>query len=298
MSEDARRLLVTADLHFGLYPVGDECTLKLAEFVRDSGADVFLIAGDVADADVDWFSACLDLFAGFKGEKLVVPGNHDLWSAGVGSERKYREVLPRIAADSGFRMLDVGPVVVGGTGFIGNIGWYDYTFRNPDLNVTLQQYRQKRLPGVCTWNDGRFIDWEVSDEDFTEKCLRKLETAYRSIEPQVHTVVAATHNLPFAELMYGPTSPTYEFCRAYLGSKRFGELLSTCRKVRYAFCGHRHARDQARVGQIDAYLVGSDYMFKRLLDLDLATGESTSHLFESSSRPEKKETEYMPPPDP
>jgi hypothetical protein len=37
---------------------------------------------------------------------------------------KYREILPAMAADHGFRMLDVGPATVGRTGFIGTIGWF------------------------------------------------------------------------------------------------------------------------------------------------------------------------------
>jgi predicted phosphohydrolase len=296
MAEELKRVLVTADLHFGLYPDGDDCTLRLAEFVRESDADALIIAGDVADSDPDWFAACLDLFTGFQGLKMVVPGNHDLWSAGIGSEKKYREVLPRLSADSGFRMLDVGPVTLGGVGFIGNIGWYDYSFRSAELNVTLEQYREKRLPGVCTWNDGRFIDWEIDDREFTQKCVRKLTTAYRSIEPRVHTVVATLHHLPFSNLMYGPASPTFEFCRAFLGSQALGEALKDLRKVRYVFAGHRHAEEKHVENGLEAYLVGSDYMFKRLFDLDLTTGEHRSHLFDSD--PAKKTTDFVPPPEP
>jgi glucokinase len=113
VAEEPKKLLVTADLHFGLYPTGDMCVHRLAEHVRQSDADVFIIAGDIADADTDYFAACLDLFATFKGVKLMVPGNHDLWTAGVGSQKKYSDVLPSIATDCGFRMLDAGPVRVG-----------------------------------------------------------------------------------------------------------------------------------------------------------------------------------------
>ncbi len=277
---DFKRLLVTADLHFGLYPAADACVLDLAEFVRRSGADAFAVAGDLADADTDCFRACLDLFASFKGLKLLVPGNHDLWSAGVGSEKKYREVLPSIAADCGFRMLDTGPAMQDGVGFIGNIGWYDYTFRNLELNIALEQYAAKALPGVCTWNDGRFVDWDLSDEEFTEKCLRKLQVAYRSIEPRVHTVIAVLHTLPFRELLYPQASAAYEFCRAYMGSERTGRLLEEFRKVRYVFCGHRHGPDRAKIGHIEAIVVGSEYFLKRLVELDLTTGENVTHVFE------------------
>jgi predicted phosphohydrolase len=279
MRQDPKRVLVTADLHFGLYAAGDECTLKLAEFVRNSDAEVFALAGDVADADTQCFKTCLDLFASFRGTKLVTPGNHDLWTTAAGSSEKYRQILPTIAADCGFRMLDVGPAVLGRTGFIGNIGWYDYSFRSSELSVSLDQYRQKELPGVCMWNDARFIDWDMTDEEFTDKCVRKLQSTYRSIEPRVHTVVAVLHHVPFAELLYDRSSAAFEFCRAFLGSERLGRILLDCPKVRYVFCGHRHGPAAAARGGLEAFSVGSEYRVKRLLDLDLSTGEHTTHVF-------------------
>jgi len=279
MNGDPERILVTADLHFGLYTAGDECNLKLAEFVRGSDADVFALCGDIADTDTDRFKACLDLFASFRGLKLLVPGNHDLWSVSSNSAEKYREVLPALAADCGFSMLDTGPEVAGRVGFIGNIGWYDYSFRNKQLNVPLHQYEAKELPGVCVWNDGRFIDWDMTDREFTDKCLRKLLSAYRAVEERVHTVVALMHHVPFRKLLYDHSNAAFEFCRAYLGSERFGRLLLDCPKVRYVFCGHRHAPDEAQINGTRAFSIGSDYQVKRLIDLDLTTGEHTVHVF-------------------
>jgi len=296
---DIERLLVTGDLHFGLYPAGDECVLELAEFVRDSGADALAIAGDLADADTDSFRACLDLFAGFNGLKLLVPGNHDLWSAGDGSQKKYREVLPSIASSCGFKMLDTGPVILGGIGFIGNIGWYDYSFRNPELNASLERYESKQLPGVCTWNDGRFVDWDVSDVQFTEKCRRKLQVAYRSIEPRVHTVVAVMHTVPFRELLYPRSSVAFEFCRAYMGSERIGRMLLDFRKVRYVFCGHRHGPEEAKVGHIEAFVVGSEYLVKRIIELNLTTGEHSARVFEPTPEAvQEMKTDVIPPEEP
>lgn len=295
MGRGLERLLATADLHFGLYPAGDACALELADFVGRSAADAFIIAGDLADADPGSFRACLDLFAGFKGLKLMVPGNHDLWSAGVGTREKYRELLPSLAKEAGFKMLDLGPVTAGRVGFIGSIGWYDYGFRNPELKASLEQYERKELPGVCTWNDGRFIRWELSDAEFTQRCLHKLQAAYRSIEPTVETVVAVLHHVPFRELLYPPSSAAHEFCRAYMGSERFGRLLLRLPKVRYVICGHRHGPDYCKMGRLDAFAVGSDYLVKRLVELNVSTGEHKTHVFEPSvEAAQKKETDFLP----
>ncbi|MFW6189485.1 MAG: metallophosphoesterase [Planctomycetota bacterium] len=284
---DPETILVTADLHFGLYPAGDAATLQMARRVRNSEADVFAICGDVGDADVESFEACLELFEEFDGLKLVVPGNHDLWTAAVPSDEKYRRILPAAAADHDFHMLDVAPVTAARVGFIGNIGWYDYSFRNERLNVPLQQYRRKELPGVCSWNDGRFIEWEMSDEQFTEKCVRKLTSAYRAVEPEVHTVLALMHVVPFRELLYGSSTAAYEFSRAYLGSERFGRVLEDSPKVRYAFCGHRHGADHCEREGMDVVCVGSEYRRKRMVELNLSAGNWETVTFD----PEKEETQ-------
>jgi predicted phosphohydrolase len=282
-----RRLLVTADLHYGLYPRGDANTRRLAEAACDCEADALAIAGDVGDADADLFGECLGLFAGFDGLKLVVPGNHDLWSVGAGSsERKYREVLPAIAADRGFCLLDRGPQRAGEVGFIGSIGWYDYSFRNRDMNVPLSQYERKELPGICVWNDARYVDWGMTDHEFTERCLRALQRHYRSIEDDVESVVCVLHHVPFRELLYPPSRAAFEFCRAFMGSERFGKLLLGFPKVRWLFCGHRHGTDHHRAGQIEAFAVGSEYNRKRLFEVDLESGELAERVFGKSDEEE------------
>ena len=276
---DPQRLLVTADLHFGAYPQGDACVLDLADFVCSSAADVIILAGDVGDGNEGRFRACLDLFGSFGGPKLVVPGNHDVWTGPAGSEEKRRKILPAIASECGFAMLDSGPVTAGGVGFIGNIGWYDYSFRSPDLNVKIEQYEQKELPGVCVWNDGRFIDWPHSDGTFTEKCLRKLHRDYRAVERRVDVVVAVLHHLPFRELLYEAADTAGAFCLAYMGAECLGQLLLDCPKVRYVFCGHRHTADACQRDHIEAFVVGSEYLLKRMIELDLRSGKRQAHVF-------------------
>ena len=279
MERKPRTLLAAADLHFGLYPEGDASTLKLAEHVCASDADVLLIVGDVADDAVGGFASCLRLFERFRGLKLLVPGNHDLWTRAGDSERRYRNLLPRLAAQWGFHMLDRAPIRAGTTGFIGNIGWYDYSFRNPDLGLSTETYRRKSLPGLCSWNDGIYIRWDMTDEVFTERCVQRLKRHYEAAEPKVDRVIAVLHHLPFAELLSGPSSKAMDFCRAFMGSVRFGELLIRCPKVRFVICGHKHRPSACERGDLKALVVGSEYKMKRLLRLDIATGEYDRVVF-------------------
>jgi predicted phosphohydrolase len=109
----------------------------------ESGADVLVLAGDVATGDAEHQQSVLALFSGFDGPRLYVPGNHDLWSDGRSgaTERLYREQLPAIVESCGFRYLPTGPVLVDNVAFVGVVGWYDYSFRQqasprPGLKVT------------------------------------------------------------------------------------------------------------------------------------------------------------------
>lgn len=272
--KDPRGLLVTADLHYGSYPEGDECTRRLAREVCASGAEVFALAGDAAGVGPGPLQECLELFQDFSGLKLFVPGNHDLWTDGGSSYRKYTETLPRLTAGRGFHMLDVAPRVVGRTGFVGNVGWYDYSLRRRDLGVPAAEYARKTKPGVGTWMDLNFINWSYSDAEFTDLCVRTLSRHYRDVEGRADRVVAILHHLPFRELLYGETGDeALEFCRAYMGSERLGRLLLDWPALRYCVCGHRHGPDSVRKEGLRAYVAGSGYRTKRLLRLNLDSGE-------------------------
>jgi len=272
MSMSPRKLIATADLHYGLYAAGDLATDALARHVCGSDADVLVLAGDIGGPELDSASLCLELFAGFGGLRLLVPGNHDLWTSDGDSLDRYRVHLPHMACKFGFEILDGGPVVRGETAFIGNIGWYDYSFRNPELGFSTADYQRKSIPGVCSWNDGAFVHWDMTDEEFTRACASALCRHYRLVERKVGQVVAVLHHVPFVELLYGPAPLPHEFCRAYMGSSRLGRLLARCGKVRYVICGHRHGAAAHQTGPLKALVAGSDYETKRLVELDLATG--------------------------
>ena len=276
MSSSPRKVLMTADLHYGLYRTGDAATRELARRVCASDADAFIIAGDVAGSEPEAFAECLGLFRSFRGTRLMVPGNHDLWTRAGCSRHKYQTALPRLARQCGFRMLDSGPVALGDVAFIGSVGWYDYSMRNPDLGLTDEHYRAKSLPGICTWNDLRYVRWTLEDEEFLALCLGRMEEHYRQVEGRAECVVAVLHHLPFPELLYDCRSVAPEFCRGFMGSTRLGDLLLRLPKVRHALCGHRHGQGACRRDGVHALVAGSEYHMKRLVELDLAAGLCTT----------------------
>src|SRR4051794_6136546 len=103
------RLAITADLHWGLSRQGDAATRSLARYVAAAAPDVFAIAGDVGEGTA--FFQCLEQFVGLDCARLVIPGNHDLWTRAPApaSLDLYETELPRQAEACGFHYLDHAP---------------------------------------------------------------------------------------------------------------------------------------------------------------------------------------------
>lgn len=282
------RVLVTADLHYDFDQYQGRVG-ALAERVCAEEAEVLVIAGDLFALDPTLLVRCLRLFDGFGGEKLLVAGNHDLWATPEGdSFQLYEQVIPALAAACGFHDLDVEPKVVGDVGFVGTIGWYDYSFRDESLGVPLRFYEAKAAPGYCRsdpelahlldaddplpsramaaascWNDGRMIHWELDDRAFDALTLERLEAQLQAVEGEVRTIVAVTHHIPFAEMLVRRRDPSWAFGNAFMGSVGLGETLLAHEKVAHAVFGHSHTRGHERIGHIDARNIGCTYRKKR-----------------------------------
>jgi predicted phosphohydrolase len=261
----------------------------VAERMCADEAAVLVLAGDLFALDPTLLVECLRLFDGFGGEKLLVAGNHDLWTRPEGdSFQLYEQVIPALAEACGFHDLDVEPKVVGDVGFVGTIGWYDYSFRDESLGIPLRFYEAKAAPGYCRahpelahllagdealparalaaasqWNDGRMMHWDLDDRAFNALTIERLEAQLQAVEDGVRTIVAVTHHLPFAEMLVRLRDPSWAFGNAFMGSVGLGETLLAHAKVARAVFGHSHSRGHQRIGHIDARNVGCTYRKKR-----------------------------------
>jgi predicted phosphohydrolase len=273
------RILLAADLHYGPGRPNAEAVERLAEAVCRARADVLVLAGDIVRGPVDALPDCLALFEGFGGRKLFVPGNHELWTLEGDSEERYERVLPALAREAGFHMLDGAPVRIGDVGIVGNIGWYDYSLQDRRLRLREFFYRRKTLPGLVTMNDRRFVRWRFSDAEFTERCAGRLAEDLRSVSPAVRTIVAVTHFVPFRELVGPAEGLPLMFARAFLGSTALGRVLRRFRKVRHVVCGHAHLDAEADIGSVRAVAIGAGRRSNTLCRLTLPSGKLTRRRF-------------------
>ena len=262
------RVAITADIH---YAVGNNQRIvrNFAKKIIRTKADVLVLVGDTFAFNQKLLVECLMLFAPFKGDKLFVAGNHDLWTQGTGSLEIYENVLPRIVKQYGFHYLDQGPFIKNKVGFVGSIGWYDYSFKDPVKPIPLNYYVHKNWPGVVSWNDGLYVHLGMSDEAFTKRVNRRLKRHLTLASKRADAIVCAVHHVPFRQLLRTCHTSIDNFLIAFSGSIETGRIIQSFPKVKYVFCGHTHQRKKAEIGHIAAVNIGSDYLRKRFVLLEI-----------------------------
>lgn len=284
------KIVVSADLHYNISR-SREPARRLAADACAAGGDALVLVGDTAGADPKPFIDCLRLFEEFDGTKLLVPGNHCLWCRdGEDSLTRYERLLPKLAGEAGFHLLDHRPVVIRDTGLVGSIGWYDYAFADESLGIPEPFYRAKVAPGAAQvltehrplleahrprlrerhlslaarWMDGRYVRLPMSDEQFVEMLCEKLSRHLRQVAERTERIVAFTHHLPFEQLVPRNRPDRFAFAAAYMGSPRLGEVLLGEPKVSHVFCGHSHWPGRWEINGVNVVNVGSTYGRKRL----------------------------------
>ncbi len=286
------RILATGDLHYNIAR-SQRPTEELARRVVDSEAEVLLLLGDVGGRRLDHVSTALGLFGGFRGRKLFVAGNHDLWTWPAGdSLHRYEIEIAEVCAELGWHYLDAEPAVIDGVGFVGNIGWYDHSFRPEGLGIPLRFYRAKVAPGAAArmhehrglvdghddipadsleittrWMDGVHIRLPFDDETFTRRLAEKLERHLVDVATRAERVIVGMHHLPFEEMVVRTGKPGWDFASNYLGSEVFGRGILAEPKVTHVLCAHNHRSKQIRRGRLECVSVGSTYTDKHLLEL-------------------------------
>lgn len=268
------RILATSDLNVNQarHQAGLE---SLCAAIGASRADVLVVAGDFAagafDADYARWLPRLD----FPGPKLAVPGNHDVWQREGPTWDRYRAFCAHLR-DQGWHVLDHEPFRWRGVSFVGNMGWYDYSFfpaatpaRDALARAAAERVRApiagwddlrrflptRRLPRVCRWNDARFTDWGQSDPEVAQHFHARLANDLDRAARLGDRIVAVVHHVPFAELVPVREDLRWSFARAFAGSGRMGDLLRATPGVALALCGHVHRRAQVRLGDLDAWSV-------------------------------------------
>lgn len=272
-------IVAAADLH--LSPDTLDQPARLQERASALAADVLIIAGDLTTGGLPQYAKALQALSVFTGPKLFVPGNHDLWQKPEGRDtwRRYEVELPEVVTAAGFHYLDHAPFIHQGYGFVGAMGWYDYSTRQlepPDADLKLspatltspgsafrtspkrrnlkweellpEDYRTKALQCQddnvlqgLVWNDGFYIDWKRPDEEMVQYFCDKLRQQAAQVAPEVDHLVAVTHFVPFPQILPIAKTVTGAYTRAFAGSAALGETIQSLPKIEAALFGHWHS---------------------------------------------------------
>jgi predicted phosphohydrolase len=262
------RIFVSSDLHYGHSEDGDSSVRALAEWTACLDAkDVLILAGDIGTSD-EAVSLCLERFRDCPAHKLAVAGNHDVWVQNGFSSWERLARQSTLYRAHGFHALEDGPVVIGGIGFAGTMGWYDYSFRD-EIDAETEDYERKVCPWdpEVRWADADYVSWQFSDQEATEAFSQKLERHLRDLD-HVERVFVAMHHLPFKEMLFHPrrlVPKQWRFLNAFMGSTSFGETIKRHPNVMQVACGHVHAHRSHWEDSMICTSNGGDYSSKSIL---------------------------------
>ncbi len=288
------RILATGDLHYDVLRSRGP-TEVLARAVSRQRADALLLLGDVGGRRLETFAEALRLFEGFDGVRLFVAGNHDLWTwAGGDSFRRYEIEIAEVCREHGWHYLDAAPAYIDGVAFVGNIGWYDHSYRAEALGVPVRFYRAKVAPGAAArlaehqrllngmrdipksalaittrWMDGQHVRLPCDDEAFTQRLATKLRRHLGEAARRARTIVVGMHHLPFAEMVVRTGHPGWDFATNYLGSEVFGRTVLAEPKATHLLCAHNHRARQIVRGNLTCTSIGSTYTDKHIVEIEI-----------------------------
>lgn len=260
------KLIFTADIHLGITSsmAWDAEAIKM----KKEKADIFVIGGDMSSSVIN-FSDTFDIFSDVAKNKFFIIGNHDVWVSEFGysgeSLEKYQALIE--TTKNGFSCLDKSPSVItadDGTtiGLVGNIGWYDYSFRDKKIDImyplAMNMYKLKKFPnGKVMWMDGKYVKWGSTDEHMTDYFAELLDTHISDIQP-VDIICCFIHHIPFGKMVKKGNNE-WNMGNAFSGSKKIEKAIRKYDNIKFVFCGHSHTKFEGELYGKKCFNVGVDY---------------------------------------
>tara|TARA_Y100000589_G_scaffold129650_1_gene123300 strand:- start:3055 stop:3894 length:840 start_codon:yes stop_codon:yes gene_type:complete len=257
------KIYASSDIHIDSHEQNFRWWTELYKYCLANPPDILIIAGDLAETLNSWDKA-LQLFKECQFDCLIVPGNHDLWcrNENLNSEDKLNLALPEICAKYGWIYLPDGSVKIDNWIFVGSPAWYDYSLMPADHPFTLDDFMSYQRDGR-RWMDGIYCKWkqfQSPNRDFqlTDYFYNKLEKQLK--EATTDNIFLVTHFPFYTEFLnFTGTNWNYEYFGAFMGSKKYRELLYKY-PIKKHICGHLHRFARTKVADCDAYLSPVGYV--------------------------------------
>lgn len=206
---------------------------EFAGYLREQGAQLAVVAGDISEKTEETLSTIQRIEEQSGVQTVYVPGNHDLWGAQDQGDQVYA-IYKTYQNDS--HCLSGRDLVLGDLAVVGDAGWYDYSFGNPQF--TREEFDAMTYHGR-TWQDFFRNQWTKDNQGRCRQMNRELEE--RIQRHRGKKVLLVTHMLPVEEFTVPEERPDWPYFNAFLGSRELGDLCIR-NKVHTSVCGHVHYR--------------------------------------------------------
>jgi putative phosphoesterase len=265
------KLIAIADIH---WDQGRYEWLQCIKDLQKKSFDILLIAGDIAVYDESYRIALSEINKIECKYKMIVLGNHDIWLTDdcFNSFQKY-ELKHQIAENLSYIFLDGNPTIFNNIGFIGNIGWYDYSLRDKSLDSKYPladfMYKTKRFPnGKGRWMDGVYAKWRIPDNEVTQYFAKRLEEDILKIYNKCNSICFLMHHIP-CEHMVTRKDENWNMGNAFVGSSVFENIIRKYNKINFVVCGHTHTSFDENINGVRYINVGADYRIPKYVEIDI-----------------------------
>lgn len=227
---------------------------SVVDIIADSceNADAIIIVGDVTNyGDLNHLKEALVLVKGLFIDRpvLVIPGNHDVYvtpGENTDSLRKL-ELFNEAVETLGCIPLMKKPFILDNIGFVGSIGWYDYSFAPEYLKLSIEDFKTKAF-GLTVWADREYVKLPTGDEEFTLMLIDRFEKDIEKIYNAVDRIVAVLHHVPFRQLVEYRQHEIWDYFSTFMGSESFGNTIKKYNdKIKLVVYGHQHGGVVTRI---------------------------------------------------
>lgn len=255
------RVIATSDTHW--QPWYADAMVEIVQKIAALKPDCFILAGDIGEGLIG-VRNMLSILRQIDCPRLILAGNHDLWSTGAWrSDLLFDQILPQAVAEYDSIWLETNDWQRDGLAICGTIGWYDYSGRDPDVGWTDEQYAAGKFR---LNNDGNLIKWPYTDIEFANRVGDAFEKRLSALQddPEVREILVITHVPPFEEAITRlPGNLAWNAGNAYFYNLTLGQRIIKYPKVTRVLSGHTHIGKSATVttahGEIDFHVIDSDY---------------------------------------
>lgn len=243
MKESRMRIGILSDMHVDMnFKDGNRVEDAVIKNIKDNKLDILITAGDVSGDYKKTLYTLEDIQHKSKAKVLFVPGNHDIWNKENPQKNTY-EIYNELKKFNG--NLSGGNIIIDDWAFVGDIGWYDYSFGSNEYKY--EDFTIGKAYGR-TWQDKKYVDWEMSDIEAADKFYNDLRERMDQVKDK--KIILVTHMVIHEAFIVPDDIEMWKYFNAFLGSRK---PLDLARKynIKYAIMGHVHYRKRKVENGVD-----------------------------------------------